>query len=73
MSSKNPFEIRSDILALAKDYLDKQMQMNVEYTQKLYQTSHVSMEELKKAMTPYTMEELMEKAQEMYSFVTKKD
>jgi hypothetical protein len=73
MSSKNPFEIRSDVLALAKDYLDKQMQMNVEYTQKLYQTSHVSMEELKKAMTPYTMEELMEKAQEMYSFVTKKD
>ena len=28
MTNKNPFEIRADILAMAKDYMDKQVELN---------------------------------------------
>lgn len=73
MSNKNPFEIRTEVLEMAKDYLDRQTQMNIEYTTKMFEVGQKNAEELKKAMTPYTMDELMEKAKEMYSFVSKKD
>ena len=73
MSNKNPFEIRSEVLEMAKDYMDKQMQMNKEFAEKMFETGQKSAEELKEAMTPYSMEDLMEKAKEMYSFVSKKD
>ena len=70
MSSKNPFEIRSDILALAKDYMDKQHQLNMEITQKMVDAGQKSFADLP---TLYTIEELQEKAKELYSFVSKKD
>lgn len=69
MSNKNPFEIRSDILAMAKDYMDKQYQLNLEMTQKMIEAGQKSFEDLP---TLYTVEELQEKAKEMYSFVSDK-
>jgi hypothetical protein len=71
--AKNPFEIRADIMALAKDYLDKQSALNVQYWENMHSIAKASAEEMKVAYTPYTMEELVAKAQEMYSFVSKKD
>lgn len=73
MTHKNPFEIRSEVLELAKEYMDKQIAMNVEYAEKMLKHGMCKHEELMKAYTPYTFEELMEKAREMYSFVSKKD
>ena len=73
MTTKNPFEIRSDMLQLAKEYMDLQTKMNVEYTSKMFEAGQKTAEELKEAMTPYSMDELMSKAKEMYSFVSKKD
>lgn len=72
MSNKNPFEIRSDMLQLAKEYMDQQTKMNVDFATKMFEAGEKSAEELKTAMTPYTMDELMEKAKEMYSFVSSK-
>jgi hypothetical protein len=73
MSNKNPFEIRSEVLGMAKDYLDKQTQMNVEFTKKLFEQGKKTVEEMQAAYTPYTMDDLMKKAGEMYAFVIKKD
>ena len=73
MSNKNPFEIRSEVLGMAKDYLDKQYAMNVEFTKKLFEQGKKTAEEMQTAYTPYTMDELMKKATEMYAFVLKKD
>ena len=73
MSNKNPFEIRAEILEMAKDYMDKQTQMNIEFATKMFEAGQKSADELKTAMTPYSMDDLMEKAKEMYSFVSKKD
>lgn len=70
MSNKNPFEIRSEVLAMAKDYMDKQYQLNLEMTQKMIEAGQKTLEDLP---TLYTIEELQEKAKEMYAFVSKKD
>lgn len=70
--SKNPFEIRSEMLQLAKDYMDQQYYMNKEFAEKMFEAGKMQMEEMQKATKMYSMEELMEKAKEMYSFVSEK-
>lgn len=70
MANKNPFEIRSEMLQLAKDYMDQQYHMNVEFTQKMFEQGQKTAEDLQDAMKMYSMDELMEKAKEMYSFVS---
>ena len=77
MSNKNPFELRTDLLAMAKDYMDKQYDMNVMFAEKAAEAfnkqSSDYQEQLKDVMPkPYTMGELIDKANELYSFVTKK-
>lgn len=73
MSNKNPFEIRSEVLELAKGYMDKQIEMNIEYAEKMQELGKIKADEYMKAFTPYTFEQMMDKAKEMYSFVSKKD
>ena len=71
--NKNPFEIRAEMLQLAKDYMDKQQEMNIQLMNDLFEQNKVQMEEVKSAYKMYSMEDLMAKAKEMYSFVSKKD
>lgn len=73
MSSKNPFEIRADVLALAQKYIEDSYRINVEYTQKLVEQGQKTSKDLMEAMQPYTFEDVMEKAQKMYNFVQTKD
>lgn len=72
-ANKSPFEIRSEMLAMAKDYMDQQWHLNVDFTKQMLEQGQKSMEDVQEALKPYSMEELVEKAKEMYSFVTKKD
>lgn len=78
MSNKNPFEIRSDILAMAKEYLDRQHEINIQFAQQAFETAvaagKVAADQWKQYVPQmYTMDELMKKAQELYGFVAKKD
>ena len=73
MSNKNPFEIRADMLAMAKDYMDKQWEMNYMFARQLFDQGKKSADEMQEMMKPYSTEELMKKATEMYAFVSKKD
>lgn len=73
MTNKNPFEIRSEMLTLAKEYMDQQLAMNKDFAEKMHEAGKKTLEELQEANKMYTMEELMEKAREMYTFVSKKD
>ena len=73
MANKNPFEIRAEILQLAKDYLDQSYQMNLAFMQKAAEQGKKTFEEYQEATKMYSMEELMNKAKEMYSFVSTKD
>jgi len=77
MSSKSPYEIRTDLLAMAKDYMDKQLDMNYDFTMsalhKLDENQADIAEQIEK-LTPrtYSMGELIDKANELYAFVNKK-
>ena len=72
MSNKNPFEIRSEMLQLAKDYMDQQYFMNKEFAEKMFDAGKMQMEEFQKVTEMYSVEDLMTKAKEMYSFVSDK-
>lgn len=71
--SKNPFEIRAEMLQLAKDYMDQQYHMNIQLLQDLFAQGKIQMEELKLSSKLYSSEELLEKAKEFYGFVSTKD
>ena len=77
MSNKNPFEIRAEMLQLAKDYMDQQHNLNVQFTENLIKESGEArttfQRQLEDAYKMYSMDELVEKAKEMYAFVSTKD
>lgn len=77
MSNKNPFEIRADMLQLAKEYLDQQYQMNIQFYENMVAEGEKARsdieDKLKEAYKMYSTEDLMNKAKEMYSFVSTKD
>ena len=72
MTNKNPFEIRSEMLQLAKDYMDQQYQMNIMFAEKMVDEGKKTIEEIKDSYNMYSMDDLMEKAKEMYNFVSEK-
>ena len=72
MSSKNPFEIRADMLKLAKDYMDQQYNMNIQLMNDMYEQGKKNYEEVQKAYQMYSIDDLMKKAKEMYNFVSEK-
>lgn len=71
--SKTPFEIRSDILAMAKDYMDRQYEANVALAEQMVAAGEKTWGEVQEMTKLYTPAELMEKAEAFYNgFVTKK-
>lgn len=73
MSNKNPFEIRQEVLAMAKEYMDQAWHLNADFMRQMFEQNKVSIEDMQKALLPYSVDDLMKKAQEFYGFVCKKD
>lgn len=78
MSSKNPFELRFDTLAMAKDLLDRQYDMAQTQMFELINQAREHNKDITDVIEKYTPkmyqpQEIMEKAEELYKFVTKKD
>lgn len=71
--NKNPFEIRAEVLQLAKEYMDQQVQMNIKYAERMIEQGQKSMNDMMGFYQMYSMEDLMAKAKEMYSFVSTKE
>ena len=71
--AKNPFEIRAEMLQIAKDYMDQQYHMNVQFAERMMEQSKLSAEDFKEMYKMYTIEDLMAKAKEMYTFVSTKE
>ena len=46
MTHKNPFEIRAEMLQMAKDYMDQQWSMNIQLANDLYEQGHKTAEEV---------------------------
>jgi hypothetical protein len=77
MTQKNPFEIRTELLQMAKDYLDQQYHTNMEFFRAAFEEAikqnKVTMDTWSKYVpAAYSLDELTKKAQELYTFVEKK-
>ena len=77
MSNKSPFELRFDVLKMAKDLMDQQYEIaNQQYWTMVNQAEKNSQDvkEVFEKYTPkmYQPQEIMSKAEELYKFVTKK-
>jgi len=78
MSNKNPFELRFDVLKMAKEMMDQQYDIAQQqfWTQlEQYKDASKDVNEVFDKYIPkmYNPSEVMEKAEELYKFVVKKD
>lgn len=74
--SKNAYELRSDILAMAKDYMDKQVELNIEYSRQLERlgegmakTLYPSLAKIYNPTFQVTVKDWLDVAHNLYKFV----
>ena len=77
-SGKSPYEIRLALLQMAQDYLANATAMQIDFAQRmgdhLIASQKATLEEVTKLMPKsHTVEDIIKKANELYSFVQKKD
>ena len=78
MSNKNPFELRFDVLRMAKEMMDQQHEVaNQQFYQMVDQAreQNKDIQDVFEKYTPkmYQPKEIMDKADELYKFITKRD
>ena len=78
MSNKNPFELRFDVLRMAKEMMDTQHEVaNNKFWSMIeqYKDQGKDIQEVYEKYTPemYKPAEVMVKAEELYKFITKRD
>ena len=76
-NSKNPFELRFDTLAMAKDLLDRQYDTAQTQMFEMLEQARSQQKDLQEVFEKYTPkmyqpQEIMEKAEELYSLSPKK-
>lgn len=76
--AKTPYEIRLELLQMAKDHLESTFQAQVEFgkkmTEALVAANKATIDELQKfAPKGYTVDDITKKAAELYSFILKKE
>ena len=77
-SGKNPFELRFDTLAMAKEMLDKAYDVQIstfyQNLEKVKEANKDAQEYAEKYMPKmFSPAEIIKQAQELYTFVSKKD
>ena len=78
MSQKNPFELRFDVLKMAKEMVDQQQQIAENIFWQQLEIAKEQSKDITETMEKYMPKmyqpsEIMSKAEELYKFVTKKD
>ncbi len=76
--SMTPYEIRLQLLQMAKDHLDATFKAQADFAMQmsaaLIAANKATVEEMQKLMPKsYTLDEVTKKAGELYSFILKKD
>lgn len=73
-TGKSGFEIRLEVLQMAKDYMDKQAKINADFAAEAFdiavRSNKATMEQWEQfAPKGYTVQEVMDKAAELYKFI----
>ncbi|NBP02690.1 MAG: hypothetical protein EBU90_21735 [Proteobacteria bacterium] len=74
MSNKNPFEIRLELLKMAREYLDQQWNVNVNLAHEVLSKAMQNGEDVAKMWNKfipeiYSIDDITKKANELYKFV----
>lgn len=75
MSNKTPFELRFDMLSMAKEYMDKQIELNTDFAVKAFtealKAGKATADQIQEfAPKSYSISDLIDKATELSSFVS---
>lgn len=70
--SKNAFEVRADVLAMAKDYLDRQAEANIAYATEVMRINQSTSEGLQDYFKMYSIDDLLKQTNKLYEFVNTK-
>jgi hypothetical protein len=78
MSTKSPFELRFDVLKMAKELMDQQYEIAQQQYWTMIENAKEQSKDVQEVFEKYTPKmyqpsEIMSKAEELYTFVTKKD
>lgn len=78
MSNKSPFELRFDVLKMAKELMDQQYDIAQQQYWTMVENAKEQSKDVQEVFEKYTPKmyqpsEIMSKAEELYTFVTKKD
>jgi hypothetical protein len=78
MSNKTPYEVRLEILSMAKDYLDQIRNCQLDFAragfEKSVELGKATMDQWQSFMPQqYSIADVMKHANELYSFINKKD
>lgn len=77
-AAKTPYEIRLEVLQMAKEHLDTTVKLQTEFASRMFEAlkeaNKVSLEELA-AYAPkiHSIDDITKKAQELYAFIQKKE
>jgi hypothetical protein len=77
MSTKTPFELRFDVLKMAKELMDQQYDIAQQQYWTMVENAKEQSKDVQEVFEKYTPKmyqpsEIMSKAEELYTFVTKK-
>lgn len=77
MSNKNPFEIRLETLKMAKDMMDQQLGMQMDFAHRMIDQAKETGADVKETLDKYTPDmynptKVIEKATELYEYICKK-
>lgn len=78
MTNKNPFELRFDVLKMAKEMMDQQYDIAQNQFYQMIDNAKEQNQDITEVFEKYTPKmyqpkEIMEKADELYKFIMKKD
>ena len=78
MSNKNPFELRFDVLKMAKEMMDQQYDIAQQQFHEMIAQARDQNKDIQGIFEKYTPKmyqpkEIMDKADELYKFITKRD
>ena len=78
MTNKNPFELRFDVLKMAKEMMDQQYDIAQNQFYQMIDNAKEQNQDIAEVFEKYTPKmyqpkEIMEKADELYKFIMKKD
>ena len=69
-ATSNGYDIRAQVIAMAKDYVENQARITSTYANKMLELNKITTEQYLELIKPYTLKDIMSHATDMYKFIS---